>query len=140
MLKQDHFICAELVCMGWRFGQKYGGGNGSHLAGQLVMHALANRTRAGWGSWLQVLQRVPLFMAEKELPPLAYPGVWDAGFVKLLHVVEGIYDGSMPDLAKGGLYWGELGHIENPWFQEKIVNEHEVHPRVCDMNALSFWK
>jgi hypothetical protein len=65
VLKQEDFIRAGLVTMGWRFGQSYGG----HLAGQMVMHVLCNRVRNGWGSYLQVLEKVPVFMAENELPP-----------------------------------------------------------------------
>lgn len=146
MLKQDDFIKAKLVELGWRFSQSYGGG---HLAGQLVMHVLANRFRTGWGSWLSILDRVPVFMAEKELPKLEYPSVWEPVFVKLLHVVDGVYDGSTPDLSKGALYWGDLGKIESSWFLEKIVQAKKedqngdlvpVHPRVNDMNSLSFWR
>lgn len=145
MLKQDSFIQAKLVELGWRFSQSYGGG---HLAGQLVMHTLANRFRVGWGTWLSVLDRVPLFMAEKELPPLVYPNIWEPVFVKLLHCVDGIYDGSTPDLSKGALYWAQLGKIENSWFQQKILDARKedhngdlvpVHQRVCDMNNVGFW-
>lgn len=137
MLRSEDFIKAKLVEMGWRFGQSYTGG---HLAGQMVMHAIANRVRSGWGSWLEVIARLPNFMAENELPPLHYPSVWEPIFVKLLHAVDGVFDNSTPDLAKGALYWGALNKIERPWFKEKILGYPEVHPRVADMNNLSFWK
>jgi hypothetical protein len=129
--------------MGWRFGQSYGGG---YLAGQMVMSVIANRTRCGWGSWLDVMQRVPLYMAESELPPLVYPSVWEGAFVKLLHAVEGIYEGSITDLTKGALYWGDLGKIERSWFKEKVIDAVQaetglrVFERVADLNSLSFWK
>lgn len=143
MLKQDDYIRGKLVEMGWRFGQSYSGG---HMAGQLVMNTLANRVRIGWGSWLQVIDRIPLFMAENALPGLEHPSVWEPMFVKLLHTVEGVFDGSTPDIAKGALYWADLSRIERPWFKEKIVdpvNEdtgERIHPRVVDMNSLSFWR
>jgi len=141
MLKQDFFIQAKLVEMGWRFGQSYGGG---HLAGQMVMHALANRVHCGWGSWLEVIANVPLFMAEVEMPPLKFPSIWEPTFVKLLHTVDGIYDGSTTDLTRGGLYWCDLGRIERPWFLEKIVravgnDDMPQHKKVSDMNSLTFW-
>ena len=143
MLKQDDFIKANLVSMGWRFSQSYVGAG--HIAGQMIMHALANRVRVGWGSWLQIIDRVPAFMAEKELPPLVHPSVWDAGFIKLLHTVDGVYDGTIPDLSKGALYWCELSHIENPWFKEKIVDAIGAdglrrHPIIANMNGLVFLK
>ncbi len=146
MLKHDHLIQSKLVETGWRFGQVYGGG---HLPGQMVMSALANRVRKGWGSWLHVLQGVPDFMAENEMPPLVYPiNVWDSNFVKLLHAVEGIYDGSAQDLTKGALFFADLTKIERGWFQEHIISamdfgmnaELRLHPIVSNMNSLTFFK
>ncbi len=141
MLKQDDFIRAQLVSMGWRFGQSYSGG---HLAGQMVMHALANRVRCGHGSWLEVIENVPKYMAENELPPLKFPSVWDPAFVKLLHSVDGVHDGSAPDLSKGGLFWSDLSRIERPWFKEMVAAENPLtggrqHNRIACMNGLNFW-
>lgn len=144
MLKQDDFIKGQLVSMGWRFGKPYGG----YKAGQLVMHTLANRVRVGWGNWLQVIDNVPKFMAENELPPLSFPPLWEPGFVKLLHSVDGIFDGSLPDESTGALYWADLARIERPWFKEKIIDARRedqngslipAHQRVHDMGTLSFW-
>jgi hypothetical protein len=142
MLKQDDYIKAKLVETGWRFAVSYGGG---HMAGQLVMWCIANRVRAGWGSWLQMLDAVENFMAENAIPALKHPSVWDAAFIKLLHVVDGIYDGSIPDLSKGGLYWADLGKIERTWFLDKIVQAKDAdglpaHRRVVDMNTLCVWR
>lgn len=114
----------------------------------MIMHTIANRVRVGWGSWLQVLDRLPAFMAENEVPPLVHPTVWDAAFIKLLQTVDGIFDGSTPDLSKGALYWGDLAKIERPWFREKIVQATKLdandcvvpaHGRVANMNGLNFW-
>ena len=143
MLKQDQYIQGKLVEMGWRFSQSYIGAG--HIAGQMIMQTLANRVRCGWGSWLQIIDRVPAFMAEKELPPLVHPSVWDAGFIKLLHAVDGIYDGSVPDLSKGALYWCDLSRIENPWYKEKIVDAIDQdglrrHPIIANMNGLCFFR
>ncbi len=149
LLKQDDLIKAQLVCMGWRWSQAYSGG---HVAGELVMSTLANRTRCGWGSWLQVIDSVPKYMAENELPPLSFPSVWEPAFVKLLHSVDGIYDGSVPDKSKGALYWGELNKIERPWFKALIAAtnptiiedgsgvELRQHPIVANINSLTFFR
>lgn len=146
MLKQDDYIKSRLVEMGWRFGQSYAGG---HIAGEMIMQALANRVRVGWGSWLQVLDRVPAFMAENEMPKLEHPSIWEPTFVKLLHVVDGVFDSSIADKSKGGLYWGDLAKIERTWFLDKIVRgmtknfedvEVPAHQRVANMNGLNFWK
>jgi hypothetical protein len=69
--------------------------------------------------------------------------------VKLLHVVDSVFDGSIPDKSKGALYWGDLAKIERPWFLEKIVQgwtenfegvKIPAHQRVATMNGLNFWK
>ncbi len=147
MLKQDDYVRGKLVEMGWRFGQSYSGG---HIAGQMVMQALANRVRAGWGSWLQVIDNIPQFMAENELPPLVHPSVWEPAFIKLLHAVDGIFDGSVADLTlsaldraqgkSGGLYWADLARVEREWFLDKIVRSPENHARIANMGGLNFWR
>lgn len=148
MLKQDDYIKGKLVEMGWRFGQSYIG-SGGHIAGELIMATLANRTRIGWSSWLQTFDRIPLHMAEAEMPALVHPSIWEPNFMKLLQAVDGIFDGSVPDKSKGALYWGDLAKIERPWFLEKIVQakalnfegvEIPAHERVANINGLNFWK
>lgn len=152
MLKHDDYIKGKLVEIGWRFLKSYVGAG--HIAGQMIMHTVANRVRNGWGSWLQVIDKVPAYMAENEMPPLIHPSIWDATFVKLLQTVDGIHDGSVPDMSKGALYWGDLAKIEREWFKETII--HSVHPvgtfkhgvpvagmlvhnRVANTNGLNFW-
>lgn len=142
MLRQDDYIKGKLVEIGWRFCKSYIGAG--HIAGQMIMHTVANRVRCGWGSWLQVLDGIPKYMAENELPPLEHPAVWDATFVKLLQTVDGIYDGSTPDLSKGALFWCDLAKIERDWFREKIVTAQKPdgtlqHMRVANTNGLNFW-
>ena len=153
ILKQDDLIKSALVQVGLRYGALYGGG---HLAGTMVMQAVANRTRQGWGSWLQVIQNMPQFAAEYEIPPLVYPSIWDPNLVKMLHAVEGIYSGSATDMTlgatvidnkprTGGLYFGMLNKIERTWFKTQIIdainplNGLRLHNRVADLNCLSFW-
>lgn len=140
-MKQDDYIKAQLVEMSYRFGKKYGG----YTAGQLVMFTIANRVHCGWGSWLHMIDSVPTYMAENELPPFEHPPVWEPGFVKLLQMVEGVYDHSVQDLSKGALYWADLGTVERDWFRDKIIQAKNedgtpVHPRVVDMGSLSFWR
>jgi hypothetical protein len=64
MLRQDDYQKAQLVTVGWRYGQEYGG----HLAACMVMSCLMNRVRLGWGTVLEVLDRIPNFAAEVEMP------------------------------------------------------------------------
>lgn len=131
-----------LAGVGWRFGQSYCGGP---VAQQMIMHCIANRVRSGWGNWFDVIQKVPYFMAENQLPPLEFPAAWDAAFQKLLLVVEGVFDGSIPDMSKGALYWADLNRLERPWFKEKIIDSLKdsglrQHPIVATVNSLSFFR
>ena len=142
MLTQDQYCKARIVELSWRWARQ---SNGGHVAGQLVMHALMNRVRCGWGSTLQIIDRVPNFMAEYEMPPLEHPSMWDAAFVKMLHAVDGIFDGSAPDLSKGALYWGNLADIQRQWFKDLISAENpdtglRQHPLVTSFGSLSFFK
>lgn len=133
MLRQDDFIKSQLVLTSWRWGREYGG----HLASCIVMSCLANRSRLGWGTWLEVLDRIPAHSASLQMPT-GTPSIWEPSFVRLLHEVEGIYDGSQ-DYAKGGLYWADLRFVDNPWFKEKIL-QHPDHPRVVDFNSLTVFR
>ena len=116
---------------GWRHGESFGG----HLASCMVMSCLANRQKLGWGQWLDLIDTVPKYAATIE-QPLKIPSVWEPNFNRLLHEVEAIFDGSK-DYAKGGLYWFDSSKpVTNPWFQDKILNNLDTHPKVCDMNSL----
>jgi hypothetical protein len=152
LLRQDDYVRSQLVSYGWRFGQSYGGG---HLAGQMVMQVIANRVRAGWGSWLRMLDCVPDYMAENVLPELVHPSVWEPTFVRLLAAVEGIYDGSVQDMTRGNefsnqgkiksgaLYFCALNKVERPWFKNAILEATnpitglKVHEKVWNMNNLA---
>ena len=131
MLRQDDFQKGQLVLAGWRHGKIYGG----HLASCVVMSCLANRQKAGWGNWMEIISRIPERSATIEQPN-EIPSIWEPNFVRLLHEVEAIYDSSK-DYANGGLYWFDSAKpVTNPWFQEKILNAPSTHPRVGDMNSL----
>jgi hypothetical protein len=104
----------------------------------MIMSCLANRVRLGWGTWLDVLDRIPQFSAQKE-QPTGTPSIWEPGFVRLLHEVEPIYDGSA-EYAKGGTYWADLRRIETDFFRQNILAKADQHPRVCEMNSLAIFR
>ena len=131
MLRQDDFCKAQLVLKGWQHGNQFGG----HLSSCMVMSCLANRQKLGWGSWLEILDNIPKYSATIE-QPTGTPSIWEPSFVRLLHEVEIIYDGSK-DYANGGVYWFDSSQpVTNPWFQEKLLNNLDTHPKVGDMNSL----
>lgn len=135
MLRPDDFVKSQLVLHGWRYGKEYGG----HLASCMIMGCIANRVRLGWGSWLEILERIPQFAAEETLPT-GTPNLWEPGFSRLLHEVESIYDNSGTDYSKGGLYWADLRRVDRQWFKDKILSQSQVHPRIADCNSLAIFK
>jgi hypothetical protein len=134
MLRQDDYMKSQLVLIGWRFGKEYGG----HLAACMIMSCIMNRVRLGWGSLLEVIDRIPNFAATTEIPT-GTPHIWEPNFTRLLHEVEGIYDGTQ-DYSKGALYWADTRDITTPFFKEKILSDLSAHPRVVDMNTLVLFR
>ena len=131
MLRQDDFCKSQLVLLAWRYGRDFGG----YLGSCMIMSCLANRQKLGWGSWLEIIESVPKYSAIIE-QPTGYPSVWEPSFVRLLHECESIYDNSK-DYANGAVYWFDSSKpVTNPWFQEKLLNNLDVHPKVGDMNSL----
>lgn len=101
------------------------------------MSCLANRQKLGWGNWLEIIDRIPEKSATIEQPK-DWPSIWEPQFVRLLHECEAIFDGSQ-DYAKGAVYWFDSSKpVTNPWFQEKILDNLQAHPKVGDMNSLIF--
>lgn len=134
MLRQDDFQRSQLVLTGWRFGHTYGG----HLPACLIMSCIATRVRAGWGNWLDVIDNIPKYSATLE-QPTGTPQIWEPQFVRLLHEVGPIFDGSQ-DYAKGAMYWCDTRYIETPFFKEKILGQLDQHPRIGEMGSLCLFR
>jgi hypothetical protein len=123
VLRQDDFVRSLVVLEVWRQGSSFG----NHQIPVIIAGCLGNRVRLGWGSWLEVLQKLPKFSATLEQPNRdKFPDIWDVSFIKVLQNIDGIYDGSIADPAMGGIYWADLSKgkagITNPWFQEKVID------------------
>jgi hypothetical protein len=117
----------------WRYGRAYGGWR----AAAMIMSVIMNRVRLGWGTLLEVIDNIPNKAATTEIPT-GWPSIWEPDFVKLLHEVEGIYEGTK-DHSKGALYWCDSRYVETDFFKEKILGDQEAHPRVAEMNSLMFF-
>lgn len=103
------------------------------------MSILATRQRLGWGTWFEVCATVPSKTAQLE-QPIGIAQVWSPEYVRLLHEVEAIFDGSK-NYAKDAIYWADLAkEVTNPWFKDKILGEPELHRIVGNMNSLTFFR
>lgn len=136
MLRPDQFIKSQLAIEAWRHGQRYGGSQ----CMLMVAHVIANRYRAGWGEWLDIIARIPVFSARNlDEQPGGQPSLGDPNFVKLLQEIDGIFDGSRQDMTRGALYWADLGEITRDWFLSEICRNPKDHPRTVNCATLQCW-
>ncbi len=133
MLRPDDMQKACLFLTAWREGNAYGG----TLATEAIMSTIMNRVKAGWGSCLEVIEDLP----NKSATTLrtGMPKLWEPQASRLLHSVEGIFDGSAKDLSNGALYWFDSNcEVTNEWFKDKILGDLNTHKKTADMNSLMF--
>lgn len=136
-MRQDDLLKGQLAIVGWREAAEYGG----YLPALMVMGCIMNRVRQGWGSHLEVIERLPSFHAENQLRNFdKFPSIWDRHFVRILQETDSVFDSSAKDLSNGALYWCDLRKIERDWFKEKIIRSPKDHPRVSDSASLTFFK
>lgn len=144
----ETYIRAQLATLAWREGHEHGGINNS-LA---VAFVYKNRVRAGWGDWLDLIQRHAVWSArnENELDTVSHPDVREPNFQLLLQQIDGVFDGSMQDKltlspktktdnGRPALYYGVLRQITRPWFLEKVVQQPELHPRTSQVGEVIFF-
>jgi hypothetical protein len=106
----------------------------------MVGHCLANRYRGGWGDWLGVIERIPLYSARNlDEQPKGQPLLNDPNFLRLLQEIDGIYDGSREDPTLGSLFFADVGTMTRGWFQQEILAKPEEHPRRANCGLLQCW-
>jgi hypothetical protein len=147
-MTSEQYIKAQLAALAWREGYEQGGVNNS-LA---VAFVIKNRVRAGWGEWLELIQRHETWSAynHNELDHKSHPDPREPDFQRLLQQIDGIYDGSLQDKltvapktkegeGRPGLYYGHLNKITREWFLENIVRKPELHPRTSQVGEVTFF-
>jgi hypothetical protein len=100
---------------------------------------LRNRTLAGWGSWIDVVQRAE----EKrgcELPTQMVD-VRGANIRTFLQKVDEIYSGrDEEDLSNGALWYTDSTQPQRQWFQDEILSNREEHPLVAQAPPLMLFQ
>ena len=133
--RYENLIKAELALTAWRHGKAW-----STPGMVMIAQTIANRHRAGQGTFFQVIERIPKYSATIEQPPHDYPTAWDRELLRLLPEIDGIVDGTAKDTTNGALYWGDTNNVTSPWFLEQIARSSE-HKRVADcQGTLVFWQ
>jgi hypothetical protein len=69
-----------------------------------------------------------------------WPNARDPVFQKLLAAMDGLFDNTLADTTQGSRYYANLSTANSPWFQQEIVNQPELHPRVMQMGSTFFFK
>lgn len=118
----------------WKYCQHFGG-----VPAMInCLHVLKNRQKAGWGSYLHILDTVDKWHAA---PPktTVHPDIWDRRFLTLWNEIDGICDDTRRDPTNGALYWGDTTDIQSEWFMTHVARNPEKQ-RCADMSSLTFWK
>jgi hypothetical protein len=123
--------------------------NGNGVNGMLgVLFCLRNRAKAGWemGQWSKLITTHNQFSSmtvKGDAELVQFPDLHDQNFVKVLQMVDGIYDGTTEDtLTNGGLYYYDPGPGVTPggWFDRVILGNPEEHPRCATIGHTQFFK
>jgi hypothetical protein len=130
----ENYIKMQMVETAWRFGQHYGG----TPAMLSILHVLKNRQKAGWGTYLHILDTVEKWQAAPA-KTTTHPDVWNRNFLALLNEIDGICDDTRKDPTNGALYWGDLTDVRSDWFLNQICRNPEKQ-RCADMSSLTFFK
>lgn len=132
----ENMVKAELALTAWRYGK-----NWSTPGMIMIAQCIANRHRAGQGTFFQVIERIPKYSSTIEQPAMEWPTAWDRELLRLLPEIDGIVDGTAKDTTNGALYWCDLNNVTNEWFLLQICRRPDEHPRVADCaGTLTFWK
>lgn len=129
-------VKSVLALTAYRYGKAY-----STPGMIMIAQTIANRHRAGQGTFFQVIERIPKYSSTIEQPAQEYPDAWNREFLRLLPEIDGIVDGTAKDTTNGALYWCDLNNVTNDWFLNQICRCPDQHSRVADCaGTLTFWK
>lgn len=145
-------IVSELALFSWRDGNRLIPGVAPR-AWIGIAHVLANRLRAGWfdSDWMKILFEAPKHSSSLEMDFRTLPGHWDRDWRQHYELCEQIYDNRLPDdvttsandseyttsagIVRAGVYYCVLNKVTNPWFQEKILDHPDDHPRTAEVSG-----
>src|SRR6266481_297945 len=143
------FLCGQLALLAWRDGFTEG------LSGmEAVCFVIRNRVNAGWwgGNWVDVLAHHRDYSYRTELYPDTLPDPRVYSFQYLLQEINGIFSGQRKDdvtvpnqpsfvasAYKPALYYAKLNEINRDWFLENISRQPQIHSRVAQVGALTFF-
>ena len=134
MTRSEDYIKMQMIEQAWKFASHFGGAE--NMFG--VLHIIKNREKAGWGTYLHVLDTMDKWEAA---PPVTktHPDVWNRNFVKLLGEIDGICDDTRKDPTNGGLYFADTTNITSDWFLKHVARNPEKE-RCGGSASWTYWK
>lgn len=113
-----------------------------------VLFVVRNRAKAGWemGEWNRIIithNQFSSISVPGDGQLVKYPDLHDQNFVRLLQVVDSVYDGTAQDkLTNGALYYYDPGPGVTPggWFDREILQKPDIHPRCAVIGSTNFFK
>lgn len=136
----ETFIRAQLAA----FAYQQAGATGSIASMKAICYAMANRVKAGWGGWADVIEAAPESAAHDDGPP-APISLRNPALQGLLREIEEIYAGSAEDdtrqVVGECLFWQVLTRPDvRPWFRDNIVRDPENHPRRAHVGTIILYE
>lgn len=131
----DTYIRAQMARFAIEEGARHGGIK-NMLA---VAHVLRNRVFAGWGDWIEVVQRAPDKRVTDYAPAPLNLRTPDIRI--LLNKIDEIYTREdVQDLTGGALFYFEPNHPMPVWFQKEVLGRPDDHPRCAHIGPVFFFK
>ena len=138
----ENYIKARLVDYAVNEAYHHGGIEGMCAVAQII----ANRVKAGWGEWKQVIDNAPNYIGTIVPAPKFEPR--DIAFRRMLSMVDEIYQGTSDDTNVSieddrgkivGLYYAELNNINRDWFIKNVVTHIDRHPRIATVGPMTIF-
>jgi hypothetical protein len=134
----ETYVRAQMV----RFAGEQAGRYGGVSCMLAIAFVLRNRVFAGWGSWLEVVERAPSRLANSDLKPDEMGPVLRSGNGRIMLArIDEIY--SRPDaedITGGALFWVDPQLAIAPDFKREVIDRQAEHPRVAHIGPLWFFK
>lgn len=131
----ETFIRAEMARFAIEEAERHGGVTNM----MAVAHVLRNRVFAGWGDWLEVVQRAPEKRAT--LYPAYMPNLRSTSVRALLNQIDEVYTrAELNDITGGALFYFQPGLPTAEWFDREVIGRPADHPRCAHIGPIWFFK
>lgn len=131
----DTYIRAEMARFAIEEGERHGGVN-NMLA---IAYVLRNRVFAGWGDWVEIIQRAGEKRGTIYTPYV--PNIRGINVRTFLNRIDEVYTrADATDFTGGALFYFEPMEPVAEWFKTEILGRQDDHPRTAHIGPVWFFK